>query len=87
MGTYFNPDNMRFTDDVNSDIYVDKTGLIAEMNCELEISEYSSLSLMITQRSAVDLCLCLELHLTDNAIELDLEADFMTDIWHLTDSL
>ncbi len=32
MGTYFNPDNMRFTDDVNSDIYVDKTGLIAEMN-------------------------------------------------------
>lgn len=32
MGFYFNPDNEGFKEDVNSEIYIDKTGLIAEMN-------------------------------------------------------
>ena len=31
MGNYLNPDNSKFQRAVNSDIYVDKTGLIAEL--------------------------------------------------------
>ena len=32
MGIYFNPDNSSFQKIVNSDIYIDKTGLIAYTN-------------------------------------------------------
>lgn len=32
MGIYFNPDNESFQKDVNSEIYVDKTGLLEELN-------------------------------------------------------
>lgn len=35
MGIYFNPGNEGFASDVNSDIYVDKTGLIKHMNKSL----------------------------------------------------
>lgn len=39
MGTYFNPDNESFRQDINSRIYVDKTGLIEELNQVLGTSE------------------------------------------------
>ena len=39
MGTYFNPDNESFQRDVNSRIYVDKTGLLEELNQVLCSSE------------------------------------------------
>ena len=32
MGTYFNPSNESFCKDINSEIYVDKTGLIGQLN-------------------------------------------------------
>ena len=32
MGTYLNPDNSKFQESINSDIYVDKTGLITYTN-------------------------------------------------------
>ena len=32
MGTYFNPDNESFTKAVRSKIYIDKTGLLNELN-------------------------------------------------------
>ena len=32
MGTYLNPDNSKFQETVNSDIYVDKTGLLRYTN-------------------------------------------------------
>ena len=32
MGVYFNPNNESFTSDKNSEIYVDKTGLIEYLN-------------------------------------------------------
>ena len=39
MGMYFNPDNGSFTSDVNSRIYVDKTGLLEELNQLIGTSE------------------------------------------------
>lgn len=39
MGTYFNPDNESFRRDANSRIYVDKTGLLEELNQLLGTSE------------------------------------------------
>lgn len=36
MGIYFNPDNRSFTKDRNSDIYIDKTGLLGYLNKKIE---------------------------------------------------
>ena len=45
MGNYFNPGNGSFTSDVNSRIYVDKTGLLEELNQLIGTSErYVALS-------------------------------------------
>ena len=45
MGTYFNPDHESFKSDVNSRIYVDKTGLLEELNKRISTSErYIALS-------------------------------------------
>ncbi len=39
MGIYLNPDNTLYMEAVNSEIYVDKTGLIGEVNKRLRTSE------------------------------------------------
>ena len=39
MGTYFNPDNQGFRTDIQSRIYIDKTGLISYTNSVLCTSE------------------------------------------------
>ena len=35
MGNYLNPDNSKFQEALNSDIYVDKTGLIEKTNAKI----------------------------------------------------
>ena len=39
MGIYFNPDNSKFTEDIRSKIYVDKTWLLEELNSVLATND------------------------------------------------
>ena len=44
MGTYLNPDNSKFQESINSDIYVDKTGLITYTNSVIHTQQNVSVS-------------------------------------------
>ena len=44
MGIYLNPDSSKFEEAVNSDIYIDKTGLLAYTNSVLHTMQYDRVS-------------------------------------------